>query len=147
MILKAIVIAHVCFNWGFYIILSWLPTYFTSKLNVNIADIGWFIVLPYIFMVHLKSYLFSKSQVILGNFAGWVSDRLIQRGYAIVKVRKGINSIAFFGPAFFFIILATTPPSLGASVFYTSAAMGLASFGRYCNVLSIYLYLSDQAIG
>jgi hypothetical protein len=43
----AIIIAHVCNNFGSYVILSWVPAYFAS-LGVELGSLGFYSVLPYV---------------------------------------------------------------------------------------------------
>ncbi len=32
----AIIVAHFCNNWGLYVLLAWLPSYFSSQLGINL---------------------------------------------------------------------------------------------------------------
>jgi ACS family sodium-dependent inorganic phosphate cotransporter len=79
----AIVIAHLCNNFGFYIILLWLPSYLTRTFNVPMARLGFLSVIPWIVAF------------ILQNSSGWVADKLNQRGLALTTVRKLLQVSAF----------------------------------------------------
>lgn len=46
----AVTIAHFCFNWGYYTLLSWLPSFFELALNLNIQRSSFLTVIPYVAM-------------------------------------------------------------------------------------------------
>ena len=89
----AIVINHFCSNWGFYVILTWLPTYFTQALGVDLRQVGLYAILPWLVMF------------VMANVAGWIADSLLQRGLSVTFVRKLMQSIGFFGPALFLFLI------------------------------------------
>jgi ACS family sodium-dependent inorganic phosphate cotransporter len=45
---QAIVIAQYCQSWGMYGLLSWLPTYYSDRFNIPLADLGTLTALPYL---------------------------------------------------------------------------------------------------
>jgi len=123
----AIVIGHFANNWGLYVLLSWLPSYFSSQLGVNLRSVWLFVAPPWI-----ASFLMS-------NVAGWIADRMIISGKSVTFTRKLMQSIGFLGPAFALGALATTTEAVTAVVLL-STALGLASFtfaGLGCNHLDI----------
>lgn len=46
----AIIVAHFCHNWGLFILLTWMPTYYKQVLGLNLAKSGLFSVLPWLAM-------------------------------------------------------------------------------------------------
>jgi ACS family sodium-dependent inorganic phosphate cotransporter len=123
----AIVIGHFANNWGLYVLLSWLPSYFASQLGVNLRSVWLFVAPPWI-----ASFLMS-------NVAGWIADRMIISGKSVTFTRKFMQSIGFIGPAMALGALATTTDAVTAVVLL-STALGLASFtfaGLGCNHLDI----------
>jgi ACS family sodium-dependent inorganic phosphate cotransporter len=111
----AIIINHFCSNWGFYVILTWLPTYFKQALGVDMAKVGLYTVLPWLVMF------------IMGNVAGWTADTLLKRGFSVTFVRKLMQSIGFFGAATFVSLVgfATTVPQ---AVTLMCCGLGLGAF-------------------
>jgi MFS transporter, ACS family, solute carrier family 17 (sodium-dependent inorganic phosphate cotransporter), other len=79
----AIVIAHTCNNFGFYIVLLWLPTYLSKTFGVPMARLGAFSVLPWI------------AAFCMQNTSGWMADALHRRGMRLTTVRKIFQTIAF----------------------------------------------------
>jgi len=111
----AIIINHFCANWGFYVILTWLPTYFMQALGAQLSQVGLYTILPWLTMFFM------------GNVAGWIADRLLKAGFSITLVRKLMQSIAFLGSATFLILLGGVTSILQA-VLYMCCALGLGAF-------------------
>jgi len=120
----AMIVAHFCGNWGYYIILTWLPTYLQS-LGLSFSTASLLSTLPYVLMV------FS------GGLSGVIADYLVETGVNLTTVRKLMQSIATIGPAICLSALLTIPPTdTVLSIFWLSAALTLGSFslaGLYCN--------------
>ena len=97
----AIAIATFCNNWSLYTFLSYLPKY----INAPMAQGGMGIDLGsniFIYSILIPS-LVSMISLILG---GYLADNLIKNGYGILKVRKSVNSIGFFGSAIFLYLIS-----------------------------------------
>jgi len=123
----AIIVGHFCNNWGLYVLLSWLPSYFSSQLGVNLRSVWIFVAPPWI-----ASFLCS-------NLAGWIADRMIVSGYSVTFTRKTMQTIGMLGPALALGALATVDDAVTAVVLL-SFSLGLASFafaGVGCNHLDI----------
>ncbi|CAH8362476.1 unnamed protein product [Eruca vesicaria subsp. sativa] len=85
----ALIISHFCHNWGTFILLTWMPTYYNQVLKFNLTESGLLCVLPWFTMA------------VFANIGGWIADTLVSRGLSITSVRKIMQSIGFLGPAFF----------------------------------------------
>ncbi|HEX4210946.1 MAG TPA: MFS transporter, partial [Candidatus Binataceae bacterium] len=110
----AIVIAHLCNNFGFYIILLWLPSYLTRTFNVPMARLGFFSVTPWIVAF------------IMQNSSGWVADKLNQRGLALTTVRKLLQSSAFAVGAIPLLVLPHAHSPVTAVALVTLSIAGTA---------------------
>jgi MFS family permease len=64
------------YNYVFYLLLTWLPSYLSSELGVDLLHSFLYTGVP---------WLFATFTDVLG---GWSADRLIQRGYDASNVRK-----------------------------------------------------------
>ncbi|CAI0424376.1 unnamed protein product [Linum tenue] len=120
----AIILANVTNNWGYFVLLSWMPVYFKTVFNVNLQQAAWFSAVPW------------GTMAFSGYLAGAASDRLIKVGYSVTLVRKIMQSIGFIGPGLALLCLnyANTPTT--ASVFIT-AALSLSSFSQAGFLLNI----------
>ncbi|KAK9143790.1 hypothetical protein Syun_013190 [Stephania yunnanensis] len=124
----ALIIAHFCHNWGTFILLTWMPTYYNQVLKFNLAESGLFCVLPWLTMA------------VVANIGGWIADTLISRGLSITTVRKIMQSIGFLGPAFFLTQLGrVNTPAL--AVLCMACSQGSDAFSQSG------LYSNHQDIG
>jgi ACS family sodium-dependent inorganic phosphate cotransporter len=119
----ALIVSHFCHNWGTFILLTWMPTYYNQVLGLDLKSSGFFSVLPWITMA------------ISANVGGWIADTLVERGLSVTAVRKIMQTIGFLGPAFFLTRLGGITTVTGA-VGCMMAAQGLDAFsqsGLYSN--------------
>ncbi|RZC84314.1 hypothetical protein C5167_047102 [Papaver somniferum] len=113
----AIVFAKITNNWGYFVLLSWMPVYFKTVYNVNLKQAAWFSALPWGMMA------------IAGYVAVRASDYLIIAGYSITLVRKIMQSIGFIGPGVSLLCLNYAKTPAAASVCLT-AALSLSAFSQ-----------------
>jgi sugar phosphate permease len=85
--LWAIYVAHFSFNYSWYVLLGWLPTYIHEHLGLDLKENELLAATPYIC---------GYCGLLVG---GKVSDLLIARGFRTLHVRRCMNSIASFVPA------------------------------------------------
>ncbi len=127
--LWGIVASHVCFNYGFYVMLSWLPKYYVSR-GTSLAEGGFFsISMPYI------------AGAIGGPVSGYLSNRLVTQGWRIRDVRILMNSIGSVGASAAMFLIAFYPPQ---STALATAALSLGYFffrfsfsGYWANMVDI----------
>ncbi len=111
----AVIIAHFANNWGIYVILSWLPTYFVRELGVDVSQVGGYAMLPWLTMF------------VMNNVVGWIADALLNRGVDVTRVRKLMQTVGFAGPAAFLLAVSDVSSAPQAAL-YIACALGLASF-------------------
>ncbi|XP_015873810.1 sodium-dependent phosphate transport protein 1, chloroplastic [Ziziphus jujuba] len=85
----ALIVSHFCHNWGTFILLTWMPTYYNQVLKFNLTESGLLCVLPWLTMA------------LSANAGGWIADTLVSKGVSVTRVRKIMQTIGFLGPAFF----------------------------------------------
>jgi len=119
----AIIICHFCHNWGTFILLTWMPTYYNQVLGMNMQESGFYSVLPWITMA------------ITANVGGWLADKLIESGVPTIKVRKGMQTVGFMGPAIFLTQLAniSTPAAAVACMCCSQGLDAFSQSGLYSN--------------
>lgn len=123
----AICVAQFAGSWGAYALLSWMPTFFRDRYGVELARLGEFAVLPYL------------AQGLVGLGAGWVADRLLTRGHAVVRVRRGLQAAGMAWPALC-LLAAAACRGPGAAAFWITAgaaAAGLTLAGAGANHLDV----------
>lgn len=113
--------------WGTYALLSWMPSFFRDRYGVALGRLGEFAVLPYI------------AQGLVGLGAGWTADRLLTRGHAVVRVRRGAQAAGMVWPAIC-LLAAVACRGPGAASFWITlgaAAAGLTLAGAGANHLDV----------
>ncbi|KAK1261174.1 hypothetical protein QJS04_geneDACA002043 [Acorus gramineus] len=124
----ALIISHFCHNWGTFILLTWMPTYYNQVLKFNLTESGLLCVLPWLTMA------------VFANIGGWIADTLVSKGLSITTVRKIMQSIGFLGPAFFLTQLShVRTPAL--AVLCMACSQGTDAFSQSG------LYSNHQDIG
>jgi MFS transporter, ACS family, D-galactonate transporter len=81
--LLGICLGFFCFDYFWYLMLTWLPDYLFEVRHMSIIKAGLFASLPYA--------VFGLCE----PAGGWIADRLIRHGWDETLTRKGIISIAF----------------------------------------------------
>lgn len=72
----AVTVAHFCFNWGYYTLLAWLPSYFELALGLNVERSSFLTLIPYIAMTAMMPLV------------GPVADGWVKNGVPLTRVRK-----------------------------------------------------------
>src|SRR5215469_1856245 len=108
----AIVIAHVCNNFGGYIILLWLPSYLHKSFGVPMERLGSYSIIPWI------------ASFCVGNLSGWIADGLRTRGMTMTTVRKLMQAVAFTLGAVAMLLLPLADSALVATALVTMAIGG-----------------------
>ncbi|XP_057767949.1 probable anion transporter 6, chloroplastic isoform X2 [Salvia miltiorrhiza] len=120
----AMIYTHFCGSWGHYCCLSWLPTYFSEELNLDLTEAAWVSVLP------------PLASIFVTSIASQSADYWISNGIETTVVRKICQTIAFLSPAACMILSSL---DLGLSpwqvVAILTSGLALSSFalsGLYC---------------
>ncbi|PON68092.1 Major facilitator [Parasponia andersonii] len=124
----ALIISHFCHNWGTFILLTWMPTYYNQVLKFNLTESGLLCVLPWLTMA------------VFANIGGWIADTLVSKGLSITAVRKAriytiMQSIGFLGPAFFLTQLShvRTPAMAVLCMACSQGSDAFSQSGLYSN--------------
>ena len=123
----AVIVAHFCNNWWFYVLLAWLPTYVTRGLGIDYGSVGLFAMMP-----HIALFLCI-------NLSGVVADRLIDRGMTITRVRKLMMLIGFGGSIVALLLVGQVENAVMAITIMTigSALGAFAVSGFFVNHMDI----------
>ncbi len=81
--LLGICLGFFCFDYYWYLLVTWLPDYLVTVRHLSIPKAGFYASLPY--------FVFGISEPI----GGWIADRLIRAGWDETRTRKGIVTAAF----------------------------------------------------
>ncbi|XP_076823695.1 sialin-like [Clavelina lepadiformis] len=135
----AISIAHFCNNWGFYTLLTCLPTYLKDVLHFDIKQNGLIASLPY-FVAWISC-----------NTAALAADKIrVKRLLSTTATRKVFNTVSFVGPACFLIAAGYIGcDSVLAVTFICFATLfnGLAFSGFYVNHIDLSPHYAGILMG
>jgi ACS family sodium-dependent inorganic phosphate cotransporter len=123
----AIFIAHFCNNWGLYLLIAWLPSYFRDAMGLSFANAGVYAAAPWL------------AAFAAGNVVAVLADTAIARGAAVVLVRKLVVGVGLLGFAGFLLLVrdAHTATSALLLVGAATGALGICWSGFAPNMLDI----------
>ena len=128
----ATVATHFCYNYGYFTLLAWLPSYFEAALGLDVRNAGWLTLIPYLAMC------------LMTPFVGPVADGLVARGHSVTRVRKIAQCSALLGPCLALAVISILTSIIrpanngvaGAVVVLLSFAFAMGTWSRaglYCN--------------
>ena len=135
--LWVIYISHFSFNYSWYVLLGWLPTYIHDHLDLDLKE----------------NKLLAATPYICGYFGlligGKVSDLLIARGFRTLHVRRAMNSIGSFGPAVcLYLLRFANNPATAVLLLSGSLFTGRCSqSGFWINMIDVGPDYADKTMG
>ncbi|KOB69179.1 Sodium-dependent phosphate transporter [Operophtera brumata] len=132
----SLIVVHCGQNWGFWTLMTEMPSYMKQVLGVDIKANGVMTALPYLAM-YLLSFPFGYMTDFLPN-NGWLS---------ITATRKLSNSIGHFGPAIALIGLSYAPAGdVTVAVALLTVVVGL-NVGHITGLMLVHLDMSPNFAG
>jgi nitrate/nitrite transporter NarK len=120
--LLGICLGFFCFDYYWYLLLTWLPDYLVTVRHFTLIKAGITASLPYL--------IFGLCEPL----GGWIADRLIHRGWDETRTRKGIITVAFL-TGLFLIPAARVESAHGAIALLIGASLVGLSTGNLLVVL------------
>lgn len=113
--LLGICLGFFCFDYYWYVLVTWLPDYLVTVRHLSIVQAG--------FYASLVFFTFGISEPL----GGWLADILIRRGWDETRTRKGIVTVAFFMGLLLIAAMrtSTTPMAIGCLI--GASLVGLAT--------------------
>jgi MFS transporter, ACS family, solute carrier family 17 (sodium-dependent inorganic phosphate cotransporter), other len=90
----ALAFSFFCACWVFYVLLLWMPSYFSREHGMNIGVAGIYSLSPWLTLI------------VSQNVSGWCSDTLVRRGLGATVIRKVFVVTGLVGAA---VVLWTVP--------------------------------------
>ena len=129
--LWAIYVSHFGGNFGFFILITWMPKYFTEGLGVPVEQVGSFTIPAYV------------SGAIWTNIVGTVADKAIAGGWSKLLVRRACQSMAMLGGSASLLVCAllprdyATPPVMALVMCVALMSHGSHCSGNMANIIDI----------
>jgi ACS family D-galactonate transporter-like MFS transporter len=104
-------LGSAAYNYCFYLLLTWLPSYLSAELHINLLQSALYTAIPWL--------VATFTDLLVG---GWLVDALIQRGYDASRVRQTVlvgGTILGLG-----IFGAASAHSITSALFWISLSLG-----------------------
>ena len=113
--LLGVLLGFFCFDYYWYFLITWLPSYFVNVRHVTILEAGIRASLPFL--------VFGICQPL----GGWIADRLIRRGWDPARTRKAIISVAFLSGLLIIPAAYTTSKDVALLLIAGGCLVGLSA--------------------
>eukprot|EP00455_Lapot_gusevi_P056050 TRINITY_DN921_c0_g2_i1.p1 TRINITY_DN921_c0_g2~~TRINITY_DN921_c0_g2_i1.p1 ORF type:complete len:493 (-),score=109.87 TRINITY_DN921_c0_g2_i1:505-1983(-) len=122
-------------GWGFFVLLSWMPDYFQEEFKVDLNEVGYYTVMPYVF------------QGIVAAASGTISSYLVTRfNFSLLATCSIMQLVGLVGPSIFLTLLGFTHTSPVTAAVYLTLALSINA--TTCAGVSVYhLYIVPQYAG
>ncbi|XP_017753621.1 PREDICTED: putative inorganic phosphate cotransporter [Eufriesea mexicana] len=131
----ALIIVHCGQNWGYWTLVTELPTYMNDVLHFKLSDSGLLSGLPYLVMW------------LLSFPVCWLADYYLEKGVSKGLIRKSCNTMAHWGPAIALIIFASLSvddPAIAVTFLVVAVALNA---GSLCGFQINHIDLSPNFAG
>jgi MFS transporter, ACS family, D-galactonate transporter len=113
--LLGICVGFFCFDYYWYVLVTWLPDYLVTVRHVSIVRAGIYSSLVF--------FTFGVSEPI----GGWIADRLIRGGWNETWTRKGIVTLAFISGLLLFPAVHASSTPIAVAFLIGAALVGLST--------------------
>jgi MFS transporter, ACS family, D-galactonate transporter len=113
--LLGICLGFFCFDYYWYVLVTWLPDYLVTVRQFTIVQAG--------FYASLAFFTFGIAEPI----GGWIADTLIRHGWDETATRKGIVTVAFTMGAFLIGAMRTAHTAIAIWLLIGASLVGLAT--------------------
>jgi len=113
--LLGICLGFFCFDYYWYVLVTWLPDYLVTVRQLSIVQAG--------FYASLAFFTFGIAEPI----GGWIADSLIRRGWDETSTRKGIVTVAFAMGIFLIAAMRTVHTGMAIVLLVAASLVGLAT--------------------
>jgi len=113
--LLGICLGFFCFDYYWYVLVTWLPDYLVTVRHLSIVQAG--------FYASVAFFTFGVSEPI----GGWIADTLIRRGWDETRTRKGIVTGAFFMGLLLIAAMRTSDTPMALALLTGASLVGLAT--------------------
>jgi MFS transporter, ACS family, D-galactonate transporter len=113
--LLGICLGFFCFDYYWYVLVTWLPDYLVTVRHLSIVATG--------FYASLVFFTFGVAEPI----GGWIADSLIRRGWNETRARKGIVTVAFVMGLSLIAAMHASDTHMAIGLLIVASLVGLAT--------------------
>lgn len=131
--LLGICLGFFCFDYYWYVLVTWLPDYLVTVRRLSIVQAG--------FYASLAFFTFGIAEPI----GGWIADSLIRHGWDETLTRKGIVTVAFSMGLFLILAMRTAHTDTAVALLIGACLVGLST-GNLLTILQSCAPAQDVGI-
>src|SRR3989442_4439183 len=113
--LLGVLLGFFCFDYYWYFLITWLPSYFVDVRHVTILEAG------------IRAYLPFLGFCVCQPLGGWIADRLIRQGWDPARTTKAIINVAFLSGLLIIQVAATTSKDVALLLIMGGCLVGLST--------------------
>ncbi len=113
--LLGICLGFFCFDYYWYVLVTWLPDYLVTVRHLSVVQAG--------FYASLAFFTFGVAEPI----GGWIADSLIRRGRDETRTRKGIVTAAFLTGLFLIAAMRASSTPMAIGLLIGASLVGVAT--------------------
>jgi MFS transporter, ACS family, D-galactonate transporter len=113
--LLGICLGFFCFDYYWYLLVTWLPDYLVTVRHLTLMRAGFYAALPYL--------VYGACQ----PMGGWISDWFIRWGYDATRTRKTVITIAFLTGLFIIPAARVASPVAALALLACGSVVGLSA--------------------
>ncbi len=113
--LLGICLGFFCFDYYWYLLVTWLPNYLVTVRHLSILRAGIYAALPF--------FVFGASEPL----GGWLADRLVRFGWDETRTRKGMVTVAFLTGLLLIPAARVETPAAAILLIVGGSLVGLAT--------------------
>ncbi|HEU0176325.1 MAG TPA: MFS transporter [Blastocatellia bacterium] len=113
--LLGICLGFFCFDYYWYLLVTWLPDYLVTVRHLTVLKAGFYSSLPF--------FVFGVSEPI----GGWIADRLVRKGWDETRTRKAVVTVAFATGLLLIPAAIVRSPGAAVALIIGGSLVGLAT--------------------
>jgi MFS family permease len=113
--LLGICLGFFCFDYYWYVLVTWLPDYLVTVRHFPILQAGLYASLAF--------FTFGLAEPI----GGWIADTLVRRGWNETRTRKGVVTVAFVMGIFLIAAVRVSDARMGVGLLIGASLVGLST--------------------
>lgn len=111
-----LIFTNFCNAWGFWVFMSWMPTFYKAKFGTELKDLGYFSIIPYIV------------QAVVSFLAGFLGDWILHKQLISLRSLRIISqTIAMWGSGLFLMLSAVAAPNIYIGTMHSTISLGMLS--------------------
>lgn len=107
---------NFCCAWGFWVFMSWMPTFYKAKFGTDLQDLGYFSIIPYLL------------QGIISILAGILGDWVLRKQWMSLRSLRVVSqTVAMWGAGVFLLLSVVAASNIYIGATHFTLSLGFLS--------------------